>query len=308
MTQINPNSDPPPRTRVPSQTRPRRVVGGVRLSGDLNFAESVIAQRWMAVLTGAAPSDVLTEGLEYARLGQTKRLDIAVGVVTGLVQGRTNSPYETSLRFPVLTPAQWQQAEGALAEQPAHTARLLTGTITPELDSLLRAADVEMVPMGVEPRCTCSAKAGTWCLHASCLGYLLVQRLSREPTTVFLLRGMTPGEFLERVRHRRRTAGMLDSDAPVYVPHVQGLSDAPADPLDAHVGDFWTGQTDPADLDFAPSPPELTHPLLRRLGASPFERGKFPLVGLLVTCYEVISESALKSAPADGGDAKPEEP
>ena len=43
------------------------------------------------------------------------------------------------------------------------------------------------------------------------------------------------------------------------------------------------------------------HPLLRRLGPSPFESSRFPFVGLLATCYDVISKAALmnddESAP-----------
>jgi hypothetical protein len=61
------------------------------------------------------------------------------------------------------------------------------------------------------------------------------------------------------------------------------------------------------ELDLAMDKPAASHVLLRRLGASPFDQAKFPLVGLMATCYDVISEAALLE-PAEVIIAKPADP
>ena len=53
--------------------------------------------------------------------------------------------------------------------------------------------------------------------------------------------------------------------------------------------------------------PEVDKPLLRRLGASPFE-ARFPLVGLLATCYELVSEQTVRIDEADDGEVDAEAP
>jgi len=76
--------------------------------------------------------------------------------------------------------------------------------------------------------------------------------------------------------------------------------------LPTDVEDFWATGPELESLEMPMKRPEVSHPLLRRLGPSPFE-ARFPLVGLLATCYDVISEAAIRaedeaeSAPIDTG-------
>src|SRR4029077_12284550 len=101
-------------------------------------------------------------------------------------------------------------------------------------------------------------------------------------------------ELLERLRQRRMVAGSGHERIPVYSPLMPGISDQQAPPL-ADVADrFWEAGPELEHLDTPVERPEVTHPLLRRLGPSPFLGAKFPLVGLLATCYEVISESVIR--------------
>src|SRR5207253_2574024 len=64
-------------------------------------------------------------------------------------------------------------------------------------------------------------------------------------------------------------------------------------PLEQTLETFWDSGSGLDRLDLPIEPPPVSHPLLRRLGPSPFAAGGFPLVGLLATCYEQISESVL---------------
>ena len=80
-------------------------------------------------------------------------------------------------------------------------------------------------------------------------------------------------------------------------------------PLDQDVGRFWDAGPELAEVDLQLEPPAVSKPLLRRLGPSPFDQASFPLVGLLATCYDVISERATSrnGSGAEGDDgARPE--
>ncbi len=151
---------------------------------------------------------------------------------------------------------------------------------------------------------------GGWCKHACCLGYLVAERLMTDPFLIFTLRGLPREELLERLRQRRAVVGAGDGTVPVYSPVVPGVSDVEAPPLEECVEHFWELGAQFEHVDMPVERPEVSHPLLRRLGPSPFGagQGKFPLVGLLATCYEVISEAVVKAEEngSDSGSGVPE--
>lgn len=142
--------------------------------------------------------------------------------------------------------------------------------------------------------------------------YLVAERIGQNPLMVLALRGMPEADVVERLRQARALAGMQRTPAAgaapgggpsgvqtgattVYAPHVP-VVDRANGPLSECVHNFWTAP-DPealAQLECPITPPEVSHPLLRRLGPSPFAGAKFPMVGLLATCYDVISAGAIK--------------
>lgn len=251
----------------------------------------------MKIVDAVTESDARIEGFEYARLGQTRRLDIGLGMATAVVQGRSSTPYQTILRFSVVRPELWDAAERAMAAQAGHAARLMTGEVHSDLEAMLAPLGIDLIPPDVsfvQTTCSCRRPPQTWCKHACCAAFLLAEKLVREPLTIFALRGLAAEELLDRIRHRRSASASNGPAAPIHMPHVPGVSDLVPEPLESCVDRFWTAELDAADLDFAPERPEVNHPLLRRLGASPFERGRFPLVGLLATCYEVNTEAAMR--------------
>lgn len=139
-----------------------------------------------------------------------------------------------------------------------------------------------------------------FCKHVCCTMYLVADRLASSPLSIFMLRGLPEQDLLERLRQARALQGLARagvSAAPVYTPHVSGVGAAPP-PLDADLDPtgFWTSD-DPDALSRVDMPiarPEVSHPLLRRVGPSPFTGAKFPITGLLATCYDVISESVIR--------------
>jgi len=145
-----------------------------------------------------------------------------------------------------------------------------------------------------------------WCKHVCCVMALIAERLASDTFTIFQLRGLGKDDLLERLRQRRAVTTMsrtgtlasesasIDHPIPVYQPQIAGVTDAVGIPLDQTVDNFWQSPTNALDtLELPVEPPAVSHPLLRRLGSSPFIGAKFPLVGLLATCYESIGGRCL---------------
>ncbi|MFG0282813.1 MAG: hypothetical protein ACF8R7_00180 [Phycisphaerales bacterium JB039] len=296
-----PPAKAPARYSRPADSRalakPRRVRAGLRVKLDPAAPEGAghAAGRLLRLLELSANPAARAEGLEYGQSGQTRKLTIEPGAAVASIQGRSERPYETKMVFGALGSEEWDQVADVLNEQPRFAARLLAGEVPPDIEAVFEPLELRLFPRAaqdVEVACSCREKE-PWCKHICCLGLLLAERLVSEPTLIFQLRGATIEDVLERTRQRRLLAGADQRPAPVYVPRVPGASDAVSRPLEESLADFWRSPA-PADVDLSLRPPEVSHPLLRRLGPSPFEDGKFPLVGLLASCYEHISEVTLK--------------
>ena len=305
----------PAQPRKPFQRRPtlpvnpRRVRGGVKLSrAELAYPECPAAQGWLDLALASASEQVRADALEYARAGQVKGLDLGPGHVAAAVQGRAPGPYKVRLAFDLIDEDVWVRAIEAMGEQARFAASLISGRLTNDVMTLFDSLDAPLTPESIAPSCTCAAGDGggdgdgSWCKHALCLAMVTADRLAAEPLVVFLLRGMPALELIERLHDKRSAHFDLASPMPAYSPVVRGASDIVFAPLEECVGEFWDAPTDPRELDLPVQPPEVSHPLLRRLGPSPFKDGRFPLVGLLASCYESISEAVLREERGVNGD------
>lgn len=346
---------------------PRRVVGGLRMQARAASAASGLASagaeggaaqiknpiapidpsspaaptgwnwastRWMRIAETDAPGDQLAEGLEYARAGQTRSMEVGPGSVVGRVQGRAMSAYRTTLELPTFLHEQWESVVNAINAQARYGASILAGELPANIEDLFAPQGLRLFPSADEDivtSCTCSiftgrqadmtampALAGAtdqpngaavprvptrWCKHICCLMYLLAERLGNHPLLILTLRGMPETDLVERLRQHRALAGLQRAGGaspagptPVYLAHVPRLPNSPASaPLLDMASDFWSAPDPTAleQLDLHMGAPEVSHPLLRRLGPSPFTGAKFPLVGLLATCYDVISAAAI---------------
>lgn len=68
---------------------------------------------------------------------------------------------------------------------------------------------------------------------------------------------------------------------------------SPVEPLEEAIPHFWRMGQSPNEVVIDPhagSPPDGR--VLRDLGPSPFEGGRFPLVGFLATAFDIISRNA----------------
>lgn len=280
---------------------PRKVRGGVKLSRD-RAGDAWAAQRWLRLMEQGAEPEAQLEGLEYAKLGQARRLDIGAGVIDALVQGRMPRAYQARLTLTPFTTAEIDSVVAAMADAAVYAAKLLSRELPPNIEDVFGPLGLRLFPAAegdIRVECTCGRKG--WCKHTCCAAHLVADRLAADPTMIFMLRGVPMDELAERLRQLRSRPDQSQGSTPVYSPHAPRTSATEAPPLEESLGWFWEGREDLALLDLPVEPPVVSHPLLRRLGASPFQGAKFPLVGLLATCCEVISNAAIKPSAATGG-------
>lgn len=294
-TPNRPNWQSRPKPSLPM--RPRRVRGGERISSAGPAVGSWAGQRWVRLVEQLAQGQTLVEGLEYARQGQTRRLSFAPGMVEAGVQGRAYSAYTTRLKIPVFDHGQWERVIESMSDQAIYAAKLLSGELPPNIEDVFVPLGLRLFPAeagDVATACTCG-HAEQWCKHACCVAMLLADRLAGNPFLMFELRGLSGEELLERLRQRRTVVGAIQGDVAVYQPRIPGVSEEAQTPLEQCVNRFWEAGPQLAQIDLPLEPPPVSHPLLRRLGPSPFQGPgvKFPLVGLLATCYEIVSQAAI---------------
>lgn len=323
---------PPYRPAPKPLLRPRRVRGGVKLSA---ASEQLLAtwasQRWLRVTEAASRGEAIREGLEYAKLGQTKRLVILPGRIEASVQGRMDRPYVTLLRVEPFSAEQWEKVVAAMSEGAMYAAKLHSGELPANIEDLFAPLGMKLFP--TEPRevtasCTCSDFTGIkpvygqptvgvqelgadaaaaaaeqepapepgasgWCKHICCAAYLFAERLASEPFVMFAVRGVAGEELMERLKDRRSLSASAAGAVSVYQQRIAGVSDVPGAPLKDVLATYWDVGQELDSLDIPLEPPAVSHPLLRRLGPSPMTGAQFPLVGLLASCYETISRDAL---------------
>ncbi|GJQ30987.1 MAG: hypothetical protein HBSAPP03_28710 [Phycisphaerae bacterium] len=316
MSRVPPNPERRPAPPKEPRTTPRRVRGGVKLAGgEVQGPVLWAAQRWLRVVELAAPGTCMVDGLTYAREGQTKKFNVQPGAIDGLVQGRADRPYVTSITLTRLAEDDWARVIAAMADGAIYAAKLLAGELPASIEDLFGPLNLRLFPAEADelrPACTCpesravcdeSSGGSPWCKHATCLAYLLAQRLANEPFLMFALRGLDGSELIERLREKRSlAAGASGERVPVYQQHIHGLVELGSAPLEASLAHFWDTGPTLDEIDIPLGRPEVAHPLLRRLGPSPLA-GAFPIVGLLASCYDAIGEAAISTPPGTTPDS-----
>ena len=86
---------------------------------------------------------------------------------------------------------------------------------------------------------------------------------------------------------RKRRAAPLETDFDSMIPESSTHGD---DPLRK----IWGDPRAMENVVIAVQPPIKLLAILEKLGPSPFERGRFPLIGFLATTYDKVSHFALE--------------
>jgi len=299
-------------TRQPANTysarpsdSPRRVRGGIRLvAKEMPLRLSWPGRRWLHAMERNAKPEAIAEGFEYARKGQTRSLEFEPGRVLGAVQGRAPRSYRIVIQPTPLDDAQWEEIVDRIVNQASYGAMLLSGEAPESLTDLFQGIGLPLVAGDTdEPLVSCTCEAGApWCKHVCCTALLTAEALEKDMLKLFALRGLPADELLERVRDKREALGLSSSSGgPAAGTTELGTDRDASPPLEACVDAFWEAGSGLRELDTSVRRAEASHALLRRLGPSPFEGARFPLVGLLATCYDVISQSIFREEERNEG-------
>lgn len=298
----------------PLPTKPKRVSGGLRLRRkEDQQPQSVPERRLQRLMELGAEASAIEEGLAYARQGQARSLLIEPGRVVALVQGRRQRAYEVTIEADPIAPERWDAVADLLNERPRIAADVLAGRLPADVEEVFAPAGTWLLPASPDALRVRSTSPddpgpmppGRWSKHVCCALALLAEKITDDPMAAFRLRGLDDGELADRMSHRRlATAGGL-TPKPIYQPRVPGASDADHPPAGEAEGEdaraFWLAHADLEELDLSLEPPAVPTPMLRRLGPSPFEAARFPITGLLATCYE-LARRRLVGGPTDAGD------
>ncbi len=253
---------------------------------------------------------------------------VNAGHISAKVQGRLPTPYSVDVRLPVFTFDQWEKVIETMVSEAKHVAGLLAGEVPPAIEDVFRPSGLRLFPQDLSEitfACNCvrmNAAAlaaqplipgatarpvrpeqpvhdGPFCKHVCCVMAIVAEKLGQDPFLIFALRGLWKEDLLERLRQKRAIAqsramaspGAADRHIATLTPRIPGVTDIVQPALASCLESFWSAPVSAEELDLSITPAPVSHPLLRRLGPSPFTTAKFPLVGLLATCYDVISES-----------------
>ncbi len=157
--------------------------------------------------------------------------------------------------------------------------------------------EVQLDGFGISDHNNADDKTGTQviCKHIISAASLFAEDIDNDSLLAFILRGLTKEEVTERLRLSRR---LQTGGGTAQAMQSIDLSSHAED--EAHQQDFWKTGPGLRDVTKDLIEHDPNHPLLRRLGPSPFlENSKFPMAGLLATCFDIVSESMTNEMTSD---------
>lgn len=294
--------------------------GGKRLrTKERPVGKSVIAKTWVNMIEKPADEETLVQGFEYATAGQIVTFNILAGSVDAKVQGRQRRPYIARILFPALADADWERIIEQLASEAGTVAALLENLVPDSVLKTLNEINLPLLPdQPTDFRFHCSCRDGeidteeesdqhtSPCKHTVALAYVFAEHLDAQPMAAFAMRGLKPETLLERLRMQRimdSAGGTAQAVQEVDLSDLTSATGTNQNGDDRNPSIFTPQMTFDAFWSAGPNLDAVTddlitdenppHALLRRLGQSPFAaESKFPMVGLLATCYDIISQSA----------------
>ena len=273
-------------------TRKKKRVSVTKFDSDIAILENApMAGAWLERLRFMFNVESMSRGLEAAQLGKVRKLAIEQGCITAQVKSEMGDTRRVSLHLPLISEVAWERIVEAMSVEAIYAACLLDRQWPPDLDSLCLRFGIPLVPGESEPvdaTWDITGQPENW--RVAALGWMFAQRLGADPLMMLEIRGQSIEALSDRLRQQRtlmtRGGATTHPNPPIDSTLLAGV------PLADCVDRFWklgTGFDEarrPAVLDHVP------HALLRRLGASTMEDGKFPLSGLLATIYDTVADDA----------------
>lgn len=257
------------------------------------------ARRWADLVEAIAEPEIVEKGMEIARRRRGPTVRVAPGEVSVMVPDPPRSRKTVALTAPVIEHEHWERVAKRAASDPMLSATIIAGELPAEIQTAAAHAELHLVP----PASDLSARRGRatleWDENVAAAAVAFAHRLDGEPGLLLTFRGMTGEAFRELVRQRAALASSGGRGAPAYAQRPPIGPDQEPPPLEMTVDAFWAAGAGLAEIETPIRPPQHPHSLLRRLGASPFQdRARFPLIGLLATCYDLMTEAEVARAAA----------
>lgn len=277
--------------------KPKEVEGGVKAKSKRGaIGKEWWSKRWIGLLESFNMGARLGRGRSYARLGQVISINVQKGLVESKVQGVRPEPYDVEIRLEPISESDWDRVTEAMASKAIFAAKLLSGEMPTEIEDAFAEAEVPLFPLkkkDLDTDCSCPDWANP-CKHIAAVYYLLAEQFDEDPFLIFKLRGRTKEEIMDALRERRA------SDAEEVAGVSGTVSDLPkVKPLEECLDSFWQAGDALDSFVVKPKRPEMAHPILKRLGDSPFFVGKDNLATLLEAAYDAASLAALQKATGE---------
>ncbi len=287
------------RKQVETSTRTARRAGRggkLRLPPD-QLQEHSIAGTWLDSMTHHFGGEAMEWGLEAAQSGRVRSIELGSGFVSASVSEEGEGGRRVTISVPMLDEESWNRVVDAMASEAVYTARFMEGECPPNLLQLFLSCNVDLVPsqdeaVGIRTR----APRGSARRRAASVAWLAAERLVVDPLVMLQLRGQSVDEMVQRIRQRRSIR--LSEGSYAHPPlNLQGELEPPV-PLSDSIEQYWRS---PALDQLPPRSPaqHIPHALLRRLGATPMDDGKFPLSGLLETIYDQVGQASRSMLEGD---------
>jgi uncharacterized Zn finger protein len=239
------------------------------------MAQQWWSRRFVDMLESYGLGARMQRGRRYARMGQVLSVEVEPGLLAAQVQGSRATPYLTTIRLAEVTSAQWTAIETELAARVGLVASLLAGEVPEALADAFEGAGVPLFPLRwdhIRATCNCPDSASP-CKHLAAVLYVFADQLDTDPWLLLKWRGRTRTEIVDLLRSTEVSAG--DRVAPWWP--------------------FAAGPLPESALVAPPSvsalPVEGSDSALDRLAAIDIEVLGSPLVDLLRTAYDALSES-----------------
>jgi uncharacterized Zn finger protein len=180
-----------------------------------------------------------------------------------------------------------------LAGEALFVARLLTGEMPQDIETVFTAAGLSLFPRkkgDLKTACSCPDSSNP-CKHIAAVYYLLGEEFDRDPFLLFRLRGLDREELLERLAQMgagepdAEAAEAAEPEAEREVPTTEALPAAPES--------FWAPGSVPGEVYGEVEVARVSAAWPKRLGNFPFWRGSERFLAALEPVYRKAARQGL---------------
>lgn len=274
----------------------REAKGGIKAKSKRGrIGESWWSKVFISILESFDIGARLSRGRSYARSGQVMDLEIEPGLVTSKVQGSERKPYKVRIKLKPLSEDDWSRAEEAMADQALFMAKLLAGEMPREIEDAFAASSLKLFPnrqRDLETECSCPDWSNP-CKHIAATYYILAEKFDEDPFLIFVWRGRTKEQIIERLRALRDSIPAQDD---LTLEHRELIPGESVAPLAECINNFWSAGDDLSSLRIRPQAAEIPVAILKQFGPAPIEIQGKNLTEMLVPAYEMMTTSAAMRA------------